>query len=422
VYVLNAPLQAGQSQPKWQERSWVGCYLGCSSQHATSVLLILQPRTGLVSPQFHCIFDENLETLSNLGRFVTLWPTNPKLPAAINNYSDTTIPSGLDAPWFLSDDDDDASTTSPTSTATADATDADDSDFAPTDHLYDADPPIEPATAPPNLDATPFTAPLDGARTRENEGGVVSDLENEGGATCEIEGNAVRNQENEGARTGSHRQRGAPATFQSRSGRTVKISEKVLDSEENFGSINPTYSTKLAMAHFVAFMATMLDDETFNDFHPFAYVASLADKDSMNFAEAMRQTDSDQFVVAMEKEISNHVQREHWKIYSRSEMRRSGYCGRVIMAVWSFKRKRNPFGVITKYKARLCAHGGQTVQGIHYDSSYSPVVSWTTIRLLLTLTLVLGWFTRQIDFVLLLFPKLTRKPIYLWKSLLTLRS
>jgi hypothetical protein len=210
--------------------------------------------------------------LSNLGRFATLWPTNPKLPVDINDYSDTTIPSGLDAPWFLSDDDDDASTTSSTSTATADATDADDSDyFALTDHLYDADPPIEPATAPPGLDATPFTAPLDGARTRENEGGVVSDLENEGGATRKIEGNAVRKQENEGARTGSHRQRGAPATFQSRSGRTVKISEKVLDSEENFGSINPTYSTKLAMAHFVAFMATMLDDETFNDFHPFAY-------------------------------------------------------------------------------------------------------------------------------------------------------
>jgi hypothetical protein len=90
-------------------------------------------------------------------------------------------------------------------TATADAPDADDSDyFAPTDHLYDADPPIEPATAPPDLDATPFTAPLDGARTRENEEGVASDLENEGGGTREIEGNAVRNQENEGARTGSH--------------------------------------------------------------------------------------------------------------------------------------------------------------------------------------------------------------------------
>jgi hypothetical protein len=54
----------------------------------------------------------------------------------------------------------------------------------------------------------------------------------------------------------------------------------------------------------------------------------------------------------MEKEISDHVKRSHWKIYSRSEMRQTGYPGRVIMAVWSFKHKRNPFGVITKYKAR----------------------------------------------------------------------
>jgi hypothetical protein len=190
----------------------------------------------------------------------------------------------------------------------------------------------------------------------------------------------------------------------------VKVSEKVLESSERFGSINPEFSTKLAMAHFFAFMTTMLDDDTFNDFHPFAYVASLADKDSMNFAEAMKQTDRDEFVSAMEKEVSDHVQREHWKVYSRSEMRQTGYTGRVIMAVWSFKRK-----------ARLCAHGGQTEKGVHYDASYSPVVSWTTIRLLLTLTLVLGWYTRQIDIVLA-FPRLTRELICLWKFRLILKS
>jgi hypothetical protein len=71
----------------------------------------------------------------------------------------------------------------------------------------------------------------------------------------------------------------------------VKVSQKALDSSEHMGSINPAFSTKLAMAHFFAFMATMLDDNTFNDFHPFAYVASLADKDTMNFAEAMKQSD-----------------------------------------------------------------------------------------------------------------------------------
>jgi hypothetical protein len=130
------------------------------------------------------------------------------------------------------------------------------------------------------------------------------------------------------------------------------------------------------MAHFFAFMATMLDDDTFNDFHPFAYVASLADKDTMNFAKAMKQSDRDEFVSAMEKEVSDHVQRGQWKIYSKSEMRQTGYSGRVIMAVWSFKRKRNPFGVITKYKARLCAHGGQTVKGF---TTRPAIARWSPV-------------------------------------------
>jgi hypothetical protein len=62
------------------------------------------------------------------------------------------------------------------------------------------------------------------------------------------------------------------------------------------------------MAHFFAFMTTMLDNDMFNNLHPFAYVASLADKDTMNFAEAIKQSHHDEFVGAMEKELSNHVQ------------------------------------------------------------------------------------------------------------------
>jgi hypothetical protein len=108
----------------------------------------------------------------------------------------------------------------------------------------------------------------------------------------------------------------------------------------------------------------------------------------MHLAKAMLQSDRAEFVSAMHKEIKDHTDCKHWTIYSREEMWKTGYKGRVIMAVWSFKRKRYPFGEITKYKARLCAHGGQTQQGVHYEDSYSIVVSWTTVRLLLTLALV----------------------------------
>jgi hypothetical protein len=83
-------------------------------------------------------------------------------------------------------------------------------------------------------------------------------------------------------------------------------------------------------------------------------------------------------------------------------MHQMGYSGKVIMAFWCFKRKQNTFGIITKYKARLCAHGQRNVQGVHSDASYSPAscLPWTSIYLLLTLTLVMGWHARQIGFIL----------------------
>ncbi len=70
------------------------------------------------------------------------------------------------------------------------------------------------------------------------------------------------------------------------------------------------------------------------------------------------------------------------------------------MGIWSFKRKRNPFGKITKYKERFCCHGGQTIKGVHYDNTFSPVVSWSRVRFMLTLSEVFGWHARQTNFVL----------------------
>jgi hypothetical protein len=53
-----------------------------------------------------------------------------------------------------------------------------------------------------------------------------------------------------------------------------------------------------------------------------------------------------------------------------------------------------------KYKAILCAHGGQTQKEILCNDTYAPVVSWSTIRLLLMLDHMYGWKSKQINFVL----------------------
>ena len=65
TYVLDNALQSGQGAPKWKQRSRLGVYLGPSPNHARSVALVLNPRTGHVSPQFHVKFDDFFETVQD---------------------------------------------------------------------------------------------------------------------------------------------------------------------------------------------------------------------------------------------------------------------------------------------------------------------------------------------------------------------
>jgi Reverse transcriptase (RNA-dependent DNA polymerase) len=71
-----------------------------------------------------------------------------------------------------------------------------------------------------------------------------------------------------------------------------------------------------------------------------------------------------------------------------------------IKTVWSFKCKRHPDGLLLKHKAHLCVHGSMQEKGINFWETYSPVVGWSTIQLLLTLSITEDLWARQIDFIL----------------------
>ena len=69
------------------------------------------------------------------------------------------------------------------------------------------------------------------------------------------------------------------------------------------------------------------------------------------------------------------------------------------MMIWSFKRKRKPDGTLVKHKARLCCHGGQQQWGVNFWDTYAPVVSWSSIRILLIMANLHNLTTKSIDFV-----------------------
>jgi hypothetical protein len=63
VYVLYRRMQEGTSPPKWTKRTTQKVYVGHLHQYSKSVRMVWDPKTKLVSPQFHVMFDDNFDTV-----------------------------------------------------------------------------------------------------------------------------------------------------------------------------------------------------------------------------------------------------------------------------------------------------------------------------------------------------------------------
>ena len=119
-----------------------------------------------------------------------------------------------------------------------------------------------------------------------------------------------------------------------------------------------------------------------------AFAATLADEDTMYLHQARKQPDWAQFKAAMGKEVKDHTDGGHWKVIPQSSVP-SGQ--KIMLGVWSMKRKRRVgTGEIYKWKARVCIDGSSQQHGVNYWETYSPVVTWETVRSLLTLAILNG--------------------------------
>ena len=114
----------------------------------------------------------------------------------------------------------------------------------------------------------------------------------------------------------------------------------------------------------------------------------------------MHSHDSDKWIEAMKREISELLIRNTWKRTHRKDILRdeNGRKYTVLKSIWVFKLKRLPDGTPDRYKARFCVRGDLQKEGIDFFDTYAPVVKWSTIRMLLIETLSRNWTTRQVDF------------------------
>jgi hypothetical protein len=303
TYVLKKELQDRKKIRKWSDRTRVGINLGYSSKHALNVSLILNLQTGLVSPQYHCSYDDLFETTTGTqARSIPIsqWQfkagfTNEK--PKVNEHETTEV------------------------------------DMETSD------------------DEEGYYSSIDRDNMEEDERELESEIEEE------------------------------PDKYITRYGRTSKPPDRLLFD-----------------AHACLLAPDDLEEtESWCEQHLLAYKAST-DPDTMYYHQAMKEPDKQEFQAAMEKECTAHYKEGNYKLIKRSKLPEGAT---LLSSVWQMKRKRKPStGEISKYKARMNVDGSKMIKGLHYEETYAPVVQWATIRFFMTMAIINGWHTRQLDFVL----------------------
>ena len=132
---------------------------------------------------------------------------------------------------------------------------------------------------------------------------------------------------------------------------------------------------------------------------PFVFAAGAKNNpDVLTQGQMLKAADQDKFLESQPKEIDGLHEAnvfEYLPIKKIPKNRRS----KLLNAIWSYRRKRRPDGSLLKYKSCICADGSQQHQGIDFWETYSPVVQWSSVRLMLILSIIHGFASRQVDFV-----------------------
>lgn len=96
-----------------------------------------------------------------------------------------------------------------------------------------------------------------------------------------------------------------------------------------------------------------------------------------NYEEALSGPDASQWTKAVEEELKAHEKNHTWQLIPRDHKRKT------IDSKWVFKIIRGEDGSALRYKARLCARGFLQEKGVDFTETFSPVVRYDSLRVLL---------------------------------------
>ena len=431
VYVLDPKLAGGKKIPKWNRRARMGQFLGYSSEHSSQVGLVRHLKTGHISPQWHLVFDDKFETVYSSGQptaevdkiCTELFESGRELYAE-DEFDDDGIliyqPPPLDDIWLthgerierraklesqrLRSSAREKAAKARIRTIDADLDDPDGQSVSFDDSATDLDSEGDMwidhrSTREPDVPPQPPVTPPSDALGRGPDGrsrrlacatGPRQVPQHVRRALRDRLSFAQRMRSRrtlgdlllETSRVSYRRDNGSKASFH---GMDVPSVEYLMDC--------PLSNFIHLAAKDCGYSGSRKDIVT-GWIHPLFLKAraEASKEDNPSWNKAMTGDFKEDFWKAAEKEIET-LEKEMgaWEVVDRPAD------ANVLQSIWAFKIKRYPDGLIKKFKARFCARGDQQLEGVDYFETYAPVVQWTTIRLMLTLEVLLKLKSKQGD-------------------------
>ena len=122
------------------------------------------------------------------------------------------------------------------------------------------------------------------------------------------------------------------------------------------------------------------------------YSKRCKDHDSTTFYQVIFGIEAGEYIETMKEEITDLKHMKTWIMVDREPNMI------VLKGTCAFKLKLIPDSVVYMHRSSFRVRGDQEEYGVNYFETFTPVVHWGTIRLLLILILTNHWTTQIIDY------------------------
>ena len=399
-YVLDPRIQDGNKLPRWNPRSKMGQFLGRSREHSSSVGLIRNLNTGAISAQFHVVFDDHFTTVSSdYTQDNVLVPSNFKelFRFSREQHYDQNDLIEMQRLQKKNNSDIVKKPKEPLpSRPLVDSQDTKEEPFQEAEGVKQGQETIEEHQTE-EISAEPFSVEEEGTNNGQEQMDTTSE-------------DSDAEEENEPDRIASpprssRRSRKKNAKYYGNEWINLVFDEGLSYAlppheaflvESDLNEKSDSLTRQYDVLH--SFKQDDNDKDILHGLHPLAFSARANTADTPRFHEAMSSQDREGFIEAMRAELDQLSSMNAFVCVPRNKAIQEGR--RIIDSTWVFRRKRYPDGRVKKLTARLCVRGDQQQEGIDFFDTYSPVVSWSTIRLLLIMSIILDLETKQVDYTL----------------------